>query len=136
MKPRIEKKLSKKLVAIAPSLFVGWWVDKEIERMRPCWGKNLTSKQKRKNREQCVSVNGIPSLGGELDYWGEATDCETVWTCWRGRYKWHGDFPCHEFDSELDTRGFKPTARNLLKLAARCEREAQAKKHKHNKGIK
>lgn len=81
MKPRIEKKLSKALVAIfqGTKVLERAWVDGEFYRDTPYWrGKNLTGKQERQNRECRVAVNHVPSVGGEADYWGEGTDYYTV----------------------------------------------------------
>ena len=81
MKPRIEKKLSKALVAIfeGTKVLERAWVDAEFYRDTPYWrGKNLTGKQERKRRECRVAVNHVPSVGGEADYWGEGTDYYTV----------------------------------------------------------
>lgn len=84
MKPRIEKKLSKKLHAILGNLIGEVWIDKELELYRPHYRHNnrdnapLTSKQKRENWQVRVSVNHMPSIGGGLDYWGEGQDWNSV----------------------------------------------------------
>ncbi|QNF19605.1 hypothetical protein FT688_02985 [Aeromonas hydrophila] len=79
MKPRIEKKLSKKLHAILGNLLGEVWIDKELELHQPHWrwrnGDDrppLTGNQERQNRQMRVSVNNMPSIGGGLDYWGKA----------------------------------------------------------------
>lgn len=88
MKPRIEKKLSKKLAAILKNVR-GFtpkevWIDKECgDRydIHFAWDNpnGLTAKQKRENYQSIgVCVNHIPSIGGELDYWGEGTDWQSV----------------------------------------------------------
>ncbi|MBS4689894.1 hypothetical protein [Aeromonas veronii] len=84
MKPRIEKKLSKKLHAILGNLIGEVWIDKELELYRPHYRHNnldnapLTSKQERENRQVRVRVNHMPSIGGGLDYWGEGEDWHSV----------------------------------------------------------
>jgi hypothetical protein len=84
MKPRIEKKLSKKLHAILGNLLGKVWIDDELELHQPHWRHHnsdnspLTSKQKRKNWQMRVSVNHMPSIGGGLDYWGEGQDWHSV----------------------------------------------------------
>lgn len=83
MKPRIEKKLSKQLVAIFQGTpkFSDAWIDKEYSRDThyPHQRKKLLSPaQLRHNRSARVSVNNIPSVGGELDHFGEGTDWCTV----------------------------------------------------------
>lgn len=84
MKPRIEKKLSKKLHSILGNLLGKVWIDDELELHQPHWRHHnsdnspLTSKQKRKNWQMRVSVNHMPSIGGGLDYWGEGQDWHSV----------------------------------------------------------
>lgn len=82
MKPRIEKKLSKALVAIfdGTKQLDHAWIDKEYHRdTHYSRGKAVLSpKQKRENREARVAVSHVPSVGGEADYWGEGTDWYTV----------------------------------------------------------
>lgn len=119
MKARIEKKLSKRLVEIAPSLFRGAWVDLE-EPSELAW-------------KQGSQVSHVWSIGGGVDYWGEGTDWYTLWAAWAdgGRFSWcwAGDFPAHpaghEHEGYPDTTGFKPTTQNLLRLAAECEARIQ-----------
>jgi hypothetical protein len=82
MKPRIEKKLSKRLVAIfdGTRVFESVWIDDEYYRhAKSGWGEPLTPKQIRFNRECRVRVNRMPSIGGEADYWGEGTDYRSVY---------------------------------------------------------
>lgn len=115
MKARIEKKLSKRLVEIAPSIFKGVWVDS----YEP---SELAEKQG-------TRVSNIWCVGGGVDYWGEGQDAYTAWAAWTGHgewaWYWHGPFDPypqgHEFEAYPNTEGFKPTTRNLLKLAAQCE---------------
>ena len=110
MNPRIEKKLSKRLVLIHPALYRGAWIDEDISES---------------SYEQGVRVSHCPSVGGGLDYWGEGQDVYTVWEDWRMNWEWHGPFdtfpPGHRFEDCPDTGKFRPTTRNLLKLAADCE---------------
>ncbi|MDM5134011.1 hypothetical protein OB953_00090 [Aeromonas salmonicida] len=80
MKPRIEKKLSKKIHSILGNLLGEVWIDNELELHQPHWrhhnsdNRPLTGKQKRENWQMRVSVNHMPSIGGGLDYWGEGQD--------------------------------------------------------------
>lgn len=110
MKARIEKKLSKRLVQIAPTLFKGWWV--EDERAGLAW-------------KQGSCVSHVPMVGGEVDYWGEGQDAYTVWADWLYNYYWSDRFSSypvgHKFEGYPDTTGFKPTTKNLLRLAAEQE---------------
>ncbi|AYO63737.1 hypothetical protein WH06_01950 [Aeromonas salmonicida subsp. salmonicida] len=85
MKPRIEKKLSKKIHAILGNLLGEVWIDNELELHPPHyrWHRckdcpRLTGKQERENRQMRVSVNHMPSIGGGLDYWGERQDGNSV----------------------------------------------------------
>jgi len=113
MKARIEKKLSKRLVEIAPSLFRGAWV-------YSCEPSMLAEKQGSR-------VSNVLCVGGGVDYWGEGEDDYTVWRAWTGygQWSWCGHFEPypegHERQGHPNTEGFKPTTRNLLKLAAQCE---------------
>lgn len=94
MKPRIEKKLSKKLALLLAGTreYSGIWVDDEFYR-HPLYpslnsGGVLTARQVRYNRESRVSVNHVHSIGGEADYWGEGTDHYTVHELYqRGLYE-------------------------------------------------
>lgn len=136
MKPRIEKKLSKRLLQIAPTLFEDAWIDNEWEH----WPKHyahdndgvLSSKQRRENLQQRVSVNHVPSVGGGVDYWGEGNDWWTCWAWLRMNWEWYGPFKPypngHRFECYPNTEGFKPTTRNLLKLVAQFQLAAEAKK--------
>lgn len=119
MKPRIEKKLSKRLLQLAPSIFSGAWVDREV--MDSAWDCG-------------VSVSHCYSVGGGLDYWGEGQDAYTIWAAWTGcgmrGWEWYGQFESypegHEFFGYPDTKRFKPTTRNLLKLAVQYEAKQPA----------
>lgn len=121
MKARIEKKLSKRLVELFPALFRKAWRDEEPSE--------LAYKQR-------TSVRHVLSVGGGTNYWGEGEDAYTVWAAWIGHsewsWPWHGAFPDYPEDHELhgypDVSAFKPTTRNLLKLAAQCQLAAEADK--------
>ncbi|KAF1004382.1 MAG: hypothetical protein GAK36_00051 [Pseudomonas sp.] len=110
MKARIEKKLSKRLVTLLPSLFGKAWVDREPSELA---------------YEQNSCINNVMSVGGGIDYWGEGQDAYTCWALWRMNWMWHGPFESypegHRHQHYPNTEGFKPTTRNLLKLAAECE---------------
>lgn len=117
MKARIEKKLSKHLVQIAPSIFKGAWVDKD-EPSELAY-------------EQGSRVSHVLSVGGGVDYWGEGEDAYTAWELWQMNWSWHGDFKTypegHRFAHYPNTEGFRPTTRNLLRHAQECEaRKAKA----------
>ena len=95
MNARIEKKLSKRLVEVAPNLFKDAWLSND--------GKNV----------YCI--------GGGVDYWGEGQDEYTIWEWFKFNWYWLGDFPRHpeghEFEFYPNTDGFNPTPTNLIKLA-------------------
>jgi len=116
MKARIEKKLSRRLVEIAPSVLIGVWIDKDEP-------SELAYKQR-------TRVSHVWSVGGGTDYWGEGQDAYTVWVDWKSNWFWHGPFEAHpeghEFEGYPDTGSFKPTTQNLLKLAAECELASKA----------
>lgn len=117
MKARIEKKLSKRLVQLFPSLFGDAWRDDECSELA---------------YEQRTSVRHVMSVGGGVDYWGEGEEAYTAWAAWTGHsfgsWEWHGPFDPYPEDHELagypNTESFKPTTRNLLRLAAQCEAAA------------
>lgn len=95
MKPRIEKKLSKKLAGIVGNKLGKVWVDDEVDWPKPHWRDRfgddrgpLTGKEERQNRQTRVSVNHMPSIGGELDYWGEGTDWHSLFYCAREWLLW------------------------------------------------
>ncbi|MGP0171222.1 hypothetical protein ACSVIJ_04990 [Pseudomonas sp. NCHU5208] len=120
MKARIEKKLSKKLVTLAPSVFKGVWIDSSEP-------SELAYKQR-------TSVSHVWSVGGGTDYFGEGMDAYTAWEWWRMNWEWHGDFPSypeeHQHHGYPDVSGFHRTTRNLLKLAVRAEQHAQAEQER------
>lgn len=97
MKPRIEKKLSKKLHVILGDLLGKVWIDNELQLHQPHWRYRhgpddrppLTGKQKRENWQMRVCVNHMPSIGGELDYWGEGTDWHSVLYFAKDALLWH-----------------------------------------------
>jgi hypothetical protein len=116
MKARIEKKLSKRLVQIYPSSYGCAWIDDEQSELA---------------YEQKSQVRHCPSVGGEYDsYSGDCNECYTAWASWLDQWPWHGPFTeypyGHRFAMYPNTEGFKPTTRNLLKLAAACELASKA----------
>lgn len=123
MKARIEKKLSKRLVEIAPSIFSNAWRDEEISELA---------------HEQRTSVSHVLSIGGGVDYWGEGMDAYSCWVMWRMNWVWHGDFKPypegHKHEHYPDTEGFRPTTQNLLNLAAKCEARAALGAHRKQGG--
>lgn len=113
MKARIEKKLSKKLVQVAPSLFKEAWLCDSGEPTEIAY-------------EQGSCVSGVYFLGGGLDYWGEGCDEYTVWEFWSDNFMWFGNrfkgYPeGHQFEGSPDIGNFKPTGKNLLNLARLIE---------------
>lgn len=114
MKARIEKKLSKRLVQLHPTLYRKAWRDEEPSELAYDQGSNL---------RHCLSV------GGGLNYWGEGMDAYTVWADWEMHWCWHGPFEAypdgHRFEGYPNTESFRPTTRNLLKLARECELTAK-----------
>ena len=110
MKARIEKKLSKRLVELFPSLYGRAWVDYDRSELA---------------YEQKTRISHVLSVGGGTDYWGESQEAYTAWAEWLSCWPWHGPFDeyteGHQFEHYPNTDGFKPTTRNLLKLAAECE---------------
>ena len=107
MKARIEKKLSKKLVQLAPRIFNDAWVDKDVSVKAIIQGS---------------SVSHVYSVGGGVDYWGEGEDVYTALELMQMNWMWFGDFEAHPEGHKLegypDTGNFKPTSRNLLKIAS------------------
>lgn len=134
MKPRIEKKLSKKLAKILKNVR-GFtpndvWVDNEYssDAFDIHWKHNnpncLTSKQKRQNWQRTrVSVNNMPSIGGGLDYWGEGTDWISVFECAKEMLRWKM-FTIEPYDFESDKGGWpivnvRLTGEKVINLAKR-----------------
>lgn len=114
MKARIEKKLSKRLVEVAHSLFPRAWVFPDISELA---------------EEQRTSVSHVLHVGGGVDYWGDGMDAFTCWESWSINWMWSGSFESypegHEREFYPDTTGFNPTTQNLLRLAAECEARSQ-----------
>lgn len=110
MKARIEKKLSKRLFQLYPSLYGRAWIDDDHSELA---------------YEQKSCVRHCPSVGGGTDYWGDGEEAYTVWASWLDMWPWHGPFEAYPHDHEHamfpNTEGFRPTTRNLLRLAAECE---------------
>lgn len=120
MKARIEKKLSKRVAELAPSVLQGVWLDKdEPSRLAYAQGSRVTN---------------VVSVGGGTDYFGEGMDAFTAWAWWLTNWEWHGDFVTHpkghRFCGYPDVSGFRPTTRNLLKLAVQAEQLAQAEQER------
>lgn len=107
MKARIEKKLSKKLKELLPKTMNDAWLDSREPSLLAF--------------EQGTSVSHVWSVGGGLDYWGEATEVYTCLELMLHHYPWLGDFPFypegHEFEHFPDTGSFRPTGKNLIQLA-------------------
>ena len=135
MKPRIEKKLSKKLARILRNVrgFTSKdvWIDSELELFEPHyeWSNKgpLTSKQKRQNHQQRVRVNHMPSVGGGVDYWGEGQDHESVLYAAKEMLCWEM-FELEPFDQETCKGGYpmitmKLTGKNVLALAREYARK-------------
>lgn len=120
MKARIEKKLSKKLVRLAPSVLTGVWLDNSEPSV-------LAYKQR-------TSVSNVWSVGGGTDYFGDGMDAYTAWAWWQMNWEWHGDFETypdgHEHQGYPDVSGFRSSTRNLLKLAVRAELGAKAEQER------
>lgn len=115
MNARIEKKLSKRLVELCPTLFKDAWIlDGEPSELAYGSDSKIT---------HCYHV------GGGLDYWGEGQDYYSVWHDWLNKWYWMGDFPyypkCHEHEHYPNTSGFKPTTKNLINLACEAEKARQ-----------
>lgn len=117
MKARIEKKLSKRLVQLHPGLYRRAWIDKDEP-------SELAYRQR-------TRVSHVRSVGGGTDYWGDGQDAYTVWADWKMNWCWHGPFEEYPHEHNLahypNTEGFRPTTRNLLKLAANCELASKTK---------
>jgi hypothetical protein len=145
MKPRIEKKLSKKIHAILGNLLGEVWIDDELELHQPHWRSRygcddrpqLTGKQKRKNRQMRVCVNHMPSIGGGFDYWGEGQDSHSVLWVAKEVLLWH-------FGKETDEAGpyggwpllrAKMTGAWVIKHTKlyAMQEQAKAAKEAHNK---
>jgi hypothetical protein len=95
VKPRIEKKLSKRLAAILvgqPRVIGRIWIDNEFERYVSLWRGDdkppPTAGEVRRYYEAKVRVNHVPSIGGGLDYFGEGEDHFTVYQAYRDMMYW------------------------------------------------
>jgi len=75
MKARIEKKLSKRLIKIAPAIFQGVWLDRECSELAYA---------------QRTSVSNVWSTGGGTDYWGDGLEAYTLWADWLNSWPWVG----------------------------------------------
>lgn len=111
MNSRIEKKLSKRLVKLFPSVYGLAWIDSDHSELA---------------YDENSNVRHCPSVGGEYNpYSGDSNESYTVWASWLQMWPWHGPFEVypniHKFEGYPNTEGFKPTTINLLRLAARCE---------------
>lgn len=110
MNARIEKKLSKRLLALAPSLFPDAWVLREPSELAYNQGSRITH---------------TLHTGGGTDYWGDGVCAYSLWESWAINWPWCGLFEKHPEGHEREyfpnTEGFKPTPRNLLRLAAKIE---------------
>jgi hypothetical protein len=130
MNNRIEKKVSKKLAAIVGNSFGDVWVDKEVERYDLYYAFQnpdgvLTKRQIFENRRELGNkVNCVPSVGGELDYWGEATEIYTLWESVSNSFHFHENIHCvncwsGEGCDSCNGRKMTPvTAINVLKWAS------------------
>jgi hypothetical protein len=106
MKARIEKKLSKKIALLAPDEFEGAWIDKGPSELA---------------YEQQSRVKNLLRMGGGTDYWGEGEGDYSAWDWFKQGWHWYGHFKPypegHRFAGNPNTKGFKPTTINLIKLA-------------------
>lgn len=120
MKARIEKKLSKRVAELAPSVFQGVWLDKDEP-------SDLAYTQGSR-------VKNLVSVGGGTDYFGDGMDAYTAWEWWRMNWEWHGDFQPypeeHQHHGYPDVSGFRASTKNLLKLAVRAEQLAKAEQER------
>ena len=115
MNPRIEKKLSKKLALLCPSLFGEAWVSDEPSEL--AYEKNS-------------SISHCYHLGGQYcSHMGDSANHYSVWDWWIDNWMWHGDFSVypegHELEYYPDTTGFKPSTIKLIDLAIECEIKAR-----------
>lgn len=121
MKARIEKKLSKRLVEIAPIIFAEAWQESSDEPTELAY-------------KQGSRVSGLMCVGVGLDYWGEGQDAYSCWEWWSGAFGYYGDFPCDEEGYPL--QGYlRPIGTQLLKLAARAEKQLLADRAKRKRSL-
>jgi len=113
MNPRIEKKISKRLAELCPTLFRDAWI-------LDCPSELADDRNS--------SISHCYHVGGGTDYWGDGCDAYSVWFHWLMVWEWHGDFPHypqgHELEHFPNTEGFNPTTINLIALAKKCEKLA------------
>ncbi|WP_028627707.1 hypothetical protein [Metapseudomonas resinovorans] len=112
MKARILKKLSKRVVELAPKLFRDAWVDS--------YGPHPLAEK------QGTRVSHMLSVGGEYDSWsGDCNEVYAAWEWWLMSWEWFGPFSPypegHKWEGMPNTDGFRRTTRNLLELAANHE---------------
>lgn len=109
MKPRVEKKLSKKILTIFKNSerrdfqndAERSWIDNEFEGgYSPSFER--TSKATREMQQSRVGVNNVPSIGGEFDsYSGDASEHYTLYA-WAETQVLMDSMDWDSFDFELD----------------------------------
>lgn len=111
MKARIEKKLSRRLVQLAPTLFRKAWID--------------DSEPSDLAQQQRTAVNHVYSMGGGTDFAGDGQEHYTVWEWWHQHWSYNCGFavhePGHKHAGHPDTGALKPSTIGLLHLAVRAE---------------
>ena len=91
MKPRIEKKVGKKIAEIIGNKLGKIWIDDEYCLLPPVYskrGEKLSGNHERLNRNTRVCVNHMPVIGGGPDYFGEYYDPDTVVCVARNVFEW------------------------------------------------
>lgn len=126
MNARIEKKLSNRLVELCPTLFKDAWIsDDEPSELAYRQNSRIT---------HCYHAGG-----GYCDYLGDALEGYSVWDWWATSWCWYGEFPTypagHEYEHFPDTTGFRPTTKNLIKLAVDVDLELQDEARKRQRGL-
>lgn len=120
MKARIEKKLSKRLRQLMPTVLGKTWID--------------SSEPSELAYKQGTCVSHVVSVGGGTDFMGDGEDAFTAWEWWLLNWEWHGDFipypEGHRHECYPNTERFKCHTLNLLKLAVVAERSAHAEKER------
>ena len=105
-KPRIIKKLSKRLAEILPKRYCDHWVDDDV--MEGAYDNN-------------TRVKGCLMIGGGVDYWGEGQDAFTICTDFSDRYEWMGMFGFypdgHQFEYWPVIDPKKRTGKRLIDIA-------------------
>lgn len=96
MKPRILKKLCKKVREISPQVFLDAWVDEEdfawgrYRRIRSAEEHGAaTAKQKRWHHYSKSNIRHCWMIGGDPDYWGEITEPYHLYDIALDRVLWH-----------------------------------------------